>query len=58
MLAFQRILALILAVLMNLGIWAPSSYEIKNVPEKNEESYPSTSDVRTTFTEVLKTVQN
>lgn len=36
MLAFQRILALILAVLMNLGIWTPSSYEIKNVPEKNE----------------------
>lgn len=36
MLAFQRIMALLLAVLMNLGIWAPESYEIKNVPEKNE----------------------
>lgn len=36
MIAFQKIISLILAVLMNLGIWAPASYEIRNVPEKNE----------------------
>lgn len=36
--AFPRLTALILAILMHFGLWAPESLDIENIPEKSDSA--------------------